>query len=306
MRGACSRRMRTHVEWNVAMRGGRMPRGRTRSSTRCRISSAALLVKVTARTLRGWMPSTARRYATRWAMTRVFPLPAPARTSTGPRVEVTASRCASLSGARRASRTAPGTGMGGNDITATEDGPPPRAPSAGRAGGRGRGRRAAGRRTAQNDAPGRREHAERHRHVVRCAPRDLDGAREGGRGCRGHGEPAARRHRPASVSGNAGIADADAAGDLGDATAPSRPLGLGAALERGEHGAGHRLALGQLRLLRVAEIEGDGDDDEDADDERDDQELDQGDPAHSGAVYRGASPPTKFPDAAASPLRLER
>ena len=34
----------------------------------------------------------------RWAMTRVLPLPAPARTSTGPFVVVTASRCGGFSG----------------------------------------------------------------------------------------------------------------------------------------------------------------------------------------------------------------
>src|SRR5262245_65921319 len=56
-------------------------------------------------------------------MTRVFPLPAPARTSTGPWVDVTASRCASLSGARMASRTAAGTNMGANDNTAPAGGP---------------------------------------------------------------------------------------------------------------------------------------------------------------------------------------
>ena len=39
----------------------------------------------------------------RWAMTRVLPLPAPARTSTGPFVVVTASRCGGFSGARRLS-----------------------------------------------------------------------------------------------------------------------------------------------------------------------------------------------------------
>jgi hypothetical protein len=42
--------MRTQAEWKVAMSGGRMPAGRRRSSTRRRISPAALLVKVTAST----------------------------------------------------------------------------------------------------------------------------------------------------------------------------------------------------------------------------------------------------------------
>src|SRR6266849_7365521 len=50
---------------------------------RRRISPAALFVKVTARTWRGSMPSTPRSHAIRWAITRVLPLLAPARTSTG-------------------------------------------------------------------------------------------------------------------------------------------------------------------------------------------------------------------------------
>src|SRR5574341_288266 len=94
---ARSRRMRTQVEWNVAMSGGRIPAGRTRSSTRRRISPAALLVKVTASTCRGWTPSTPRSHAIRWAMTRVLPLPAPASTSIGPRVAWTACCWAGLS-----------------------------------------------------------------------------------------------------------------------------------------------------------------------------------------------------------------
>src|SRR5712692_5138659 len=53
----------------------------------------------------------------RWAMTRVLPLPAPARTSTGPFVVVTASRCGGFSGARRLSAVTAGCGMGTNDNT---------------------------------------------------------------------------------------------------------------------------------------------------------------------------------------------
>src|SRR5262245_57525691 len=64
-------------------------------------------------------------------MTRVFPLPALARTSTGPWVDVTASRCASLGGARMASRTAAGTGMGANDSTRAAGGPRARRRPAG-------------------------------------------------------------------------------------------------------------------------------------------------------------------------------
>src|SRR6185295_4013846 len=50
-------------------------------------------------------------------MTRVLPLPAPARTSTGPFVVVTASRCGGFSGARRLSAVTAGCGMGSNDNT---------------------------------------------------------------------------------------------------------------------------------------------------------------------------------------------
>src|SRR5580692_11052256 len=82
---------------------------------RPRISPAALLVKVTARMLCGETPSTWHNQASRWISTRVLPLPAPARTSTGPTGAVTAARCASFSESRmgdksmgRAFYTAPG------------------------------------------------------------------------------------------------------------------------------------------------------------------------------------------------------
>src|SRR5712692_5303014 len=115
---ARARRMRTQVEWNVAMSGGRIPAGRTRSSTRRRISPAALLVKVTASTWRGWTPSTPRSHAIRWAMTRVLPLPAPASTSTGPLVAWTACCWAGLSEARTVSGATAGCDMDMYDITA--------------------------------------------------------------------------------------------------------------------------------------------------------------------------------------------
>ncbi len=73
----------------------------TSCSMRVRISRAALLVKVTARISDG----LARPVATRWAMrqvsTRVLPLPAPAKISSGPSGDSTARRCASLSPSRR-------------------------------------------------------------------------------------------------------------------------------------------------------------------------------------------------------------
>ena len=48
-----------------------------------RISAAALLVNVTARMDWGAIPSAAMSHATRCTNTRVLPLPAPAKTSTG-------------------------------------------------------------------------------------------------------------------------------------------------------------------------------------------------------------------------------
>src|SRR6186713_1847298 len=112
-----SRRMRTQVEWNVEMSGGRIPAGRTSASTRCRISAAALFVNVTAMTERGFTPSTPRRYAMRWAMTRVLPLPAPARTSTGPLVVVTASRWGAFRGRSSDSAVTSERNMGTYDTT---------------------------------------------------------------------------------------------------------------------------------------------------------------------------------------------
>src|SRR5689334_10357972 len=44
-------------------------------------------------------------HAIRWVRTRVLPLPAPARTSTGPSGAVTASRCASFRGLRIGDRS---------------------------------------------------------------------------------------------------------------------------------------------------------------------------------------------------------
>ena len=66
-------------------------------ATRCRISSAALLVKVTARISRSCARPEPTRCAMRWVMTRVLPEPAPARISTGPSVCSTAARCSGFS-----------------------------------------------------------------------------------------------------------------------------------------------------------------------------------------------------------------
>src|SRR5437899_2043813 len=70
------------------------------ASTRARISSAALLVKVTASTSSGRACPSPTRYAMRLVMTRVFPEPAPARISSGPLICRTASRCSGLSVSR--------------------------------------------------------------------------------------------------------------------------------------------------------------------------------------------------------------
>jgi hypothetical protein len=60
------------------------------------ISEEALRVKVSSSTLFGSTPSSTRR-ATRNTRVRVFPVPAPATTSTGPAAAVTASYCAGFS-----------------------------------------------------------------------------------------------------------------------------------------------------------------------------------------------------------------
>ena len=61
-------------------------------STRPRISAAALLVKVTAKTPLGETPSASTSQAMRCTSTRVLPLPAPATTRRLPSGAVTASR----------------------------------------------------------------------------------------------------------------------------------------------------------------------------------------------------------------------
>src|SRR5436309_2358443 len=99
----CWRRTRTHAEWKLAISGARIPTAASNSSTRRAISPAALLVNVTARTFLGCTPRTPRSHAIRWAMTRVFPLPAPASTRMGPSAAVTASRCGGFRSARSAS-----------------------------------------------------------------------------------------------------------------------------------------------------------------------------------------------------------
>ncbi len=91
----CRRRIRTQSEWKVEISGclgNFFPRS---TADRSFISSAALLVKVTARMRSGamrWRISSAMRKVT----TRVLPVPAPARTSSGPESVLTASFCGGL------------------------------------------------------------------------------------------------------------------------------------------------------------------------------------------------------------------
>src|SRR6185436_19030741 len=97
---AASRRSRrTQRLWKVEIQLLRGAPGR-RAPIRAFISPAALLVKVTARTASEGTPFSRMRWAMRCVMTRVLPLPAPARMRTGPSVASTASRCCGLSPAR--------------------------------------------------------------------------------------------------------------------------------------------------------------------------------------------------------------
>ena len=66
-------------------------------STLSRISPAALFVNVIARIFHGFTSFSSIRYATLWVSTLVFPDPAPARISSGPSVQNTASFCMGFS-----------------------------------------------------------------------------------------------------------------------------------------------------------------------------------------------------------------
>src|SRR6266568_2868619 len=109
----CCRKIRTQSEWNVqivgraastslrraeeseALASGVLGLGRSLWTRSC-ISRAALLVKVTARMFPGATP-LAMRWAMRNVMTRVLPVPAPARINTGPFNVSAAWRCWGLS-----------------------------------------------------------------------------------------------------------------------------------------------------------------------------------------------------------------
>ena len=75
----------------LALLGSRVPLGMS-AARRSRISAAALLVNVMARTCQGLTPRSPSICAMRKVRTRVLPEPAPARTSSGPSVVRTASR----------------------------------------------------------------------------------------------------------------------------------------------------------------------------------------------------------------------
>src|SRR5216684_4593472 len=105
--------MRTHAEWNVLTHIF-LATGPISASTRWRISSAALLVKVMARMRNGLTPSSVIRWAMRWVRTRVLPYPAPATTSSGPWPCTTAS---SLSGLRPSAGTGIVTPSYGRGVT---------------------------------------------------------------------------------------------------------------------------------------------------------------------------------------------
>ena len=87
--------MRTHMAWKVHTHMPRVPLGMS-AARRSRISAAALLVNVMARTCQGLTPKSPSICAMRKVKTRVLPEPAPASTSSGPSVVRTASRWAGL------------------------------------------------------------------------------------------------------------------------------------------------------------------------------------------------------------------
>jgi hypothetical protein len=98
------RSKRCAMPWNVPTHI-ELPGTPNNFSMRARISAAALFVKVTARMLWGEAPCVWITQAMRCVSTRVLPEPAPASTSTGPTGAETASRCASLSGAKMGDRS---------------------------------------------------------------------------------------------------------------------------------------------------------------------------------------------------------
>src|SRR5512145_2507367 len=126
--------MRTQVEWKVESQTPSAS-GPSSFATRSRISPAALFVKVTARIASGAMPHTPISQATRLVSTRVFPLPAPASTRSGPSVAWTASRCSGFRPSRSASAStswAPGGRSGDRRTLAAPRRPARARPAHGR------------------------------------------------------------------------------------------------------------------------------------------------------------------------------
>src|SRR5215211_2889829 len=95
--------MRAQAAWKVMTHMDRVE-WPSSSSTRSRISWAALLVNVIARISPGRARPEWISHAIRWVSTRVFPDPAPASTSSGPAGCSTASRWGGFSPSRRVSR----------------------------------------------------------------------------------------------------------------------------------------------------------------------------------------------------------
>jgi len=95
MRVPCARNARRQNAWKVPMVSSAAFFFPTSEATRSFISPAALFVNVTARTRSAGTPLRSR-CAMRFVMTEVLPVPAPARTRTGPSVVSTAFFCWAL------------------------------------------------------------------------------------------------------------------------------------------------------------------------------------------------------------------
>src|SRR3954447_14796330 len=106
--------MRAATEWKVPSHGMPSIAPPLIADTRCFISRAALLVKVTLKIWLGQALRVAMRCARRAVSAAVLPVPAPASTSTGPSVVKTASRCGGFRACREAGS---GTRAGDSDTT---------------------------------------------------------------------------------------------------------------------------------------------------------------------------------------------
>src|SRR3990172_6674929 len=96
IKGASVRRILTQMEWKVPIQRDFKSiffSSAKRRDTRWRISSAALLVKVTAKILCGGTFSSVTKLAILWVKTLVLPEPGPAITRDGPLEYLMASSC---------------------------------------------------------------------------------------------------------------------------------------------------------------------------------------------------------------------